>query len=580
MKTVVSFLGPYRFAVFIALTLTLVELTVELVQPLLMAKIIDDGIMQEDLSVVMLWGSVMVGFSLIAFAAGITNSFYAAHVSQNTGYDLRSKLFGKVQSFAFSNFSQFPTSSLMTRMTNDVNQIQNTIFMSLRIMLRAPLLVIGSVVMALFVNVQLALILVLTIPILVVFLLWLMRKAGKLFKAVQARVDRVNNVVQENLTAIRLIKSFIRRNHESRRFTSASNDLRVKTVKALRLIETTMPVILLVMNGSIMAVLWFGSIGVNTGGASVGEVVAIINYVTRMTGALSIFSMIIIIFSRARASSERIADVLEADVNLKDADDQQTPPLITDGDIQFDDVSFRYPGTTRNVLEGLSFRAKPGERVAVLGATGSGKTSMFQLIPRLYDIDHGTIRIDGQDVRKIKLKYLRRMIGYVPQEAMLFTGSIEENMLWGKEDASKDEIEQALTDAQIHDTIVELPKGSDTVIGQRGVNLSGGQKQRLSIARALIRKPKILLFDDSTSALDVKTEKKLLDALKSYSCTTIMITQKMSTTMNADQILLMEEGKIVARGTHDELLKTSALYQKIFESQFGKEGMVHVKKIH
>ncbi|WP_280770262.1 ABC transporter ATP-binding protein [Salipaludibacillus daqingensis] len=577
MKTVFSFLGPYRLAIMVALTLTLVELSVELVQPLLMSKIIDDGIMQEDLTVVMTWGGVMVGLSLVAFAAGIINSFYAAHVSQHTGFDLRGRLFGKVQSFAFSNFSQFPTSSLMTRMTNDVNQIQNTIFMSLRIMLRAPLLVIGSVIMALFVNVQLALILVVTIPILVTFLLWLMRKAGRLFKAVQARVDQVNNVVQENLTAIRLIKSFIRRKHESSRFTTASDDLRNKTVKALRLIETTMPVILLVMNGSIIAVLWFGSIGVNTGGATVGEVVAIVNYVTRMTGALSIFSMIIIIFSRARASSERIADVLEVDVDLKDAEDLDHAPTITEGSIQFDRVSFRYPGTEKRILEDISFEAKPGETVAVLGATGSGKTSMFQLIPRLYDIDRGTVWIDGHDIRKMKLKHLRRQIGYVPQEAMLFTGSIEENLLWGKEDASKTEMEQSLKDAQIHDTVIELPNGSETVIGQRGVNLSGGQKQRISIARALVRKPKILLFDDSTSALDVKTEKRLLKALKNYSCTTIMITQKMSTTMNADQILLMEDGQIVARGTHEELLKNSTLYQKIFDSQFGKEKATYVK---
>ncbi|MCE7791617.1 ABC transporter ATP-binding protein/permease [Salipaludibacillus sp. CUR1] len=577
MKRVLSFLGPYRFAVFIALSLTLVELAVELVQPFLMSRIIDDGIMQEDLSVVMTWGGVMVGLSFLAFAAGITNSFYAAHVSQNTGFDIRSRLFDKVQSFAFSNFSQFPTSSLMTRMTNDVNQIQNTIFMSLRIMLRAPLLVVGSVIMALLVNAQLALILVLTIPVLVVFLLWLVRKAGSLFKAVQARVDRVNNVVQENLTAIRLIKSFIRRHHESKRFTGASDELRQKTVKALRLIETTMPVILLVMNGSIMAVLWFGSIGVNTGGASVGEVVAIVNYVTRMTGALSIFSMIIIIFSRARASSERIADVLETEADLKDTDSSEPAAKVEKGAIEFDGVSFRYPGSSQQVLNNLSFRAEPGERIAVLGATGSGKTSMFQLIPRLYDLDDGSVRIDGHDIREMKLNHLRREIGYVPQEVMLFTGTIEENLLWGKEDAGTDDMIKALKDAQIHDAVTELPNGSKTVIGQRGVNLSGGQKQRISIARALIRQPKILLLDDSTSALDVKTEKKLLEALKEYSCTTLMITQKMSTTMNADQILLMEDGTITAKGTHDELLSTSPLYRKIYESQFGKEGMADVR---
>lgn len=572
MKKVLMFLGPYRLAVFVALFFTLTELAVELLQPFLMARIIDDGIMQGDLSVVMLWGGIMIGMSLIAFASGILNSFYAAHASQGMGYDIRSKVFEKVQSFSFANFSQFPASSLITRMTSDVTQLQNTVFMSLRIMLRAPLLVIGSVIMALLVNVKLALILVVAVPLLIMFLMWIMSKAGRLFRAVQEKLDNVNSVVQENLSGIRLIKAFLRRKHEAERFTEASRNLRDKTVAALRLIEIAMPVLLLIMNVSIMAILWFGSFETAAGGATVGEVVAIINYTTRMTGALSVFSMIIMIFSRAKASSQRIADVLETDVDLLDTKESDTGNKITAGKITFDSVSFRYPETDMFVLKNISFEAKPGERIAILGATGSGKTSLFQLIPRLYDLDEGTIKIDEKDIRKLKLKTLRRQIGFVPQEAMLFTGTLKDNIRWGEEDASMDEIVRAATDAQIHDTIMELPEKYETLLGQKGVNLSGGQKQRLSIARALIRAPKILLLDDSTSALDVKTEKRLLDVLDSYSCTTLMITQKISTTMNADKILLLEDGELIAEGNHEELMEISRLYRKIYESQFGEDN--------
>ncbi|QKS70532.1 ABC transporter ATP-binding protein [Paenalkalicoccus suaedae] len=568
MKTVWSFLSTYRVAVYIALSLTLLELSVELIQPLLISRIIDEGILQEDLSVVLVWGGVMVLLSLIAFAAGITNSFYAAHASQHAGYDMRVALYKKIQQFSFANFQQFPTSSLLTRATNDVTQLQNTIFMSLRIMLRAPLLVLGSVILALFVNWQLALILVVTIPLLLVILLYIMKKAGRLFKAVQARVDRVNNVVQENLTAIRLIKSFTRRDYESTRFHGASEELQNKTITTLRIVEATMPIILLIMNVSIMAVLWFDTTGVQTGGASVGEVVAIVNYVTRMTGALSIFSMIIIIFSRAKASADRIGDVLEAEEYMEDGETS----MKLQGEIAFNDVSFRYPGTNKDVLKNISFRIKAGETIAVLGATGSGKTSLFQLIPRLFDASKGSVAIDGQPVESLQAKELRSQIGYVPQEAMLFTGTIADNLRWGKEHATEEELIDALTSAQIYDKVEELPDGMYTRVGQRGVNLSGGQKQRISIARALIRNPSILLLDDSTSALDVKTEARLLDALRHYSCTTFMITQKLSTTMSADRILLFDHGELLAEGTHDHLLETSPIYQQIYESQFGGEA--------
>ncbi|MBU9720088.1 MULTISPECIES: ABC transporter ATP-binding protein [Bacillaceae] len=570
MKKVLSFLIPYRLAVGVALFFTFTELGVELIQPFLMAKIIDDGILAEDLSVVMTWGGIMVGLSLVAFVSGILNSFYAAHASQSTGFAVRSSLFEKVQSFSFSNFSKFPTSSLITRMTNDITQIQNTIFMSLRIMLRAPLLIIGSVIMALLVNVKLALILVVAVPFLILFLITIMRKAGSMFKKVQERLDVVNSVMQENLAGIRLIKAFLRRKHESKRFTKASANLRDRTVSALRLIEIAMPVTLLIMNIGIMAILWFGTFEVQAGGATVGEVVAIINYTMRITAVLSVFSMIIMIFSRFKASAQRIEDVLTTDADLEDTDHSDEKINIVDGKVSFDNVSFTYPGTETKVLQNLSFEVKPGERVAILGATGSGKSTLFQLIPRLYDVDGGRILIDGHDITNMKLNVLRKQIGFVPQEAMLFTGPLKDNIAWGKEDAAMEEIIEAAKHAQIHETIEELPNKYDTLLGQKGVNLSGGQKQRLSIARALVRKPKILLLDDSTSALDVKTEQKLLKALDHYACTTFLITQKMSTTMNADTILLLEDGELSAKGSHEELMAESSLYRKIYESQLGE----------
>ncbi|KIL50733.1 ABC transporter [Jeotgalibacillus alimentarius] len=576
MTKITSYLTPYKIAIIIALLLMLTELAVELVQPLIISYIIDQGIQQNNLSAVMMWGAVLIGCSLAAFAAGVTNSFYSSHVSQSFGFDIREALYKKVQDFSFSNFSVFPTSSLITRLTNDVTMLQNTVFMSLRIMMRAPLLVIGSVIMALLVNPMLALVLVISVPVLVLFLIVIMSKAGSLFKSVQERLDHVNNVMQENLIGIRLIRAFLRGRHEMKRFRQSSEQLMDKTVAALRLIEVTMPVILLLMNLSILVILWYGTVEVNTGGASVGEVVAIVNYATRMTGALSIVTMIIMVFSRAKASGARISEVINTDVDLYDSESSESF-MIKRGEVTFERVSFTYPETSVKVLDQLSFTVNPGERVSVLGGTGSGKSTIFQLIPRLYDVTEGAVKIDGQSVHEMTLKNLRSQIGFVPQEAMLFTGTIQENIRWGNEYATFEEVQEAAKRAQIHDTIMSLPKQYDTVLGQKGVNLSGGQKQRLSIARALVKKPVILLLDDSTSALDMKTEAKLLAALEDLSCTTIMITQKISTTMASDRILLIDEGRLLDEGSHDELIRQSTLYRKIVESQAGKEALPYAE---
>lgn len=579
MRKVLSYLKPYRKLAFFALSLMLVELAVELCHPLFMAKIIDDGILEQDFAVVIKWGAAMLGISLAAFIAGIVNSFCAAQVSQSYGYDVRMHLFEKVQSFSFTNLNQFPTSSLITRMTNDVTQVQNIVFMGMRIALRAPLLIVGGMIAAFFVNVKLALILLITSPFLLFFMFWMMNKAKSLFQLVQARLDRVNSVMRENLSGIRLVKAFFRWQHEVQRFTKANEDLKRRTVTALRVVETAMPVLLLIMNGSIVFILWFGSIEATTGGAQVGEVVAIVNYATRITFAFSALSFIIMGFSQARASAHRISEVLDTDVDLVDADDADPNIQVTEGRVVFDAVSFQYPNTNVPVLKTISFTIHPGEMVAILGATGSGKSSLFQLIPRLYDVDEGGIFVDHHDIRTMQLEQLRNQIGFVPQEALLFTGTVKENITWGKDEATMEDVIAAAKDAQIHDTILKLPQQYDTMIGQRGVNLSGGQKQRISIARALIRRPKLLLLDDCTSALDLKTEAKLLQALKRYPCTTFIITQKISTVMESDSILLLDEGKLLDTGDHDTLLQTSFLYQKIFESQFGEEKLHEVKAV-
>jgi ATP-binding cassette subfamily B protein len=576
MWKVFSYLKAYRLAIAAALFLTLLELGVELLQPLIMAKIIDHGILKSDLGVVKLWGGVMFGLAIIAFIAGVANSFFSAHVSQNYGFDIRRRVFEKVQSFSFVNFNKFPASSLITRMTNDVTQLQNTVFMSLRIMLRAPLLLAGGVIMSLIVNWKLAMVLVVALPILLFFLSWVLKKAGTMFRDVQDKLDGVNRVMRENLMGMRLIKAFLRRDHESDRFEQASDDLKTQTVSSLRLIEVSIPVLLLVMNVAILLILWIGTKQVNLGTIAVGEVVAIVNYSFRISSVLTIISFIIMAFSRAKASAHRIGEVLDTEVDLSESADTVQSLAIQKGVVEFKHVTFQYPESEVPVLQDVSFSVKEGETLAIMGSTGSGKTSLVQLIPRLYEVNDGQVLVDGQDVKLYPIESLRKGIGVVPQEAVLFTGSVTENIGWGKEYATVEEVVAAAKDAQIHETIEKLPNKYETRVGQRGVNLSGGQKQRLSIARALVRQPKILMLDDSTSALDLQTEGKLLTALRKYSCTTFIITQKISTAMEANRILILDDGRVEAWGTHEELLKTSALYVKMVQSQFGEEEFQHV----
>lgn len=579
MQTVLSFLKKYRITAAAALLMMLTELTVELMQPFLIAKIIDEGIRRHDLSVVWLWGGVLVGSAVLAFAAGILSSFWASYASQGFGYDLRARLYEKVQSLAYDVFSRFATSSLITRLTGDVNQLQETVFMSLRFMTRVPLVVLGSMAMALAVDLKLGLLLAAAVPFLVVFLVWVMRKSSSLFRGVQKRLDAVNGVIQENLTGIRLIRVFVRMRRENERFAGTASSLKEGTVGALRLTETTMPIILLVMNLGIVVMLWFGRIGIEDGSATLGETVAVINYTLRIIGALSALSWIVTVFSRAQASAQRVTEVLAADdagEPERNYEAERSGRTLrreaVQGELEFRDVSFAYPGGGGEVLEHVSFRAPAGARVAIMGATGSGKTTLVQLIPRLYEPTSGEILLDGRNIRQMDERELREAIGYVPQDVLLFSGTVRDNIAWGSRRGDEADIRLAAKRAQIHDTVMKLPQGYDTPLGQRGVNLSGGQKQRLSIARALVKEPALLILDDSTSALDVATEGALLDALEELSCTTLLITQKISSTASADLILLLDDGRLIASGSHAELLASSGLYRAIHESQAGEEA--------
>ncbi|MEZ7172604.1 ABC transporter ATP-binding protein [Sporosarcina sp. OR05] len=574
MKTVFSYAKPYKWPIFIALFLMLTELSVELIQPLLIAKIIDEGILAEDVTVIWTWGSVMMGLAFVAFFSGVINSYFAAHAAQSFAFDLRQALFRQVQAFSMATFLRFPTAGLITRLTSDVTMVQNVLFMGLRIMMRAPLLVLGSLVMAFVVNVKLAFYLVIGAPLLLIFLFIMARKGVGYFSNVQRRLDRVNRVIQENLQAVRLIKAYLRGMYEASRFSRVADKLRHDTVKAMRMMELILPVLLFVMNVSLMAVLWFGAVEIGNGEAQVGELVAIVNYAMRMTGAFSMFAFIIVAFSRAKASAERMEEVLVANDDLEVNRSESSGLSQLEGELRFEHVSFTYPGKPEPILDDISFHVAPGEKLAIMGATGSGKSTLLNLIPRIFEATEGEIFVGGTEVNEWSLKDLRDTIGLVPQQSILFTGSILDNLSWGDTEAAPDELEEAAKKAQIHESIDLFPQKYGTRVGQKGVNLSGGQKQRLSIARALVRKPSILILDDSTSALDVKTEMALWEALEKEAATMLVVTQKVQTAKGADRILLLDEGKVVGYGTHADLMHQSQLYQRIAQSQAEEEVIV------
>lgn len=577
MLKILKYLKPHWKFTVLAPLLMLLEVVCDLTQPTLMARIVDEGVIKGDLTLVLRTGLTMVGIASIGLLGGLGCTATSSVASMNFGCDVRSEVFRKIQKFSFSNLDKFKTSSLITRLTNDIVQVQQIVLMSLRMLVRAPLLCIGGFIMAMSINARLGLILVVAIPLLVISIVSIVSKGFPLFRVVQKRLDKINDVMRENLTGVRVIKAFVRADLEKKRFNAANDSMVEVSLKAGRLMMLVMPVMMLIMNFSVAAVIWFGGFQVSNGSMQVGEIMAFINYLTQILFSLMMVTMMIMNYSRAKVSADRINEVLEADVDIKDSMDASDAP-IESGSVIFENVSFRYPGAGGEpVLKNISLTANPGETIAILGATGSGKSTLVNLIPRLYDVTEGRILVDGRDIRDIKLNTLRNAISVVLQESILFTGTIMENIRWGKEEATEEEVLQAAAAAQAHEFITRFPEGYDTEIGQRGVNVSGGQKQRLSIARAIIKKPPILILDDSTSAVDMATEAKLQKALRELmkNTTSFIIAQRISTVLDADKIIVLEDGKIAAVGNHEELLKTSPIYMDIYTSQLGKEAVVN-----
>lgn len=572
MRRLFSYLKPYRTAAIAAPLLMLLEVAADLIQPKMMARIVDIGIANRDLAYVYRTGAGMIGIALIGLIGGTGATIFSCTVAADYGKDLRGGLFEKVQSFSFAELDRFKTASLITRLTNDVTQIQHIVMLSLRMLVRAPLLAVGGVMMALSINAGLASVLLISLPLLGVALTLIMSKSFPMFTVVQKRIDKLNGVMRENLTGARVVRAFVRSGYEKDRFGKANEGLSKASLRAVRTVNLTAPAMMAALNISLVAVLWFGGIKVDFGTMSVGEVMAFVNYITQILMALQMVAFLTVNISRAKASSERLAEVLDAESSI-------TGPLAPEGapgegKVEFRNVSFCYEGASGDpVLKNVDVTAFPGRTLAILGATGSGKSTLVNLIPRFFDPTEGTVLVDGTDVRDMDLAGLRASVGMVLQDPVLFTGTIRDNIMWGKADATDEEVTEAAKAAQAHDFITSLPEGYDTVVGQKGANLSGGQKQRLAIARALVRKPRVLVLDDSTSAIDMGTEERLQAALKEYmrGRTTIVIAQRISSVMDADEIIVLEDGEVVARGTHHQLVEGSEIYRDIVRSQLGAE---------
>ncbi len=565
------FLRPYWGWVLIAPVLMTFEVAMDLLQPRMVERIVDEGIARLDLNLVLGTGLLMFGLAVIGAFGGMSNGYFAEMTVQAFGADLRETLFRKVQTFSFGDLEVLETGQLITRLTNDVTQVQEALLLVLRILVRAPLLLIGSLIMAVITSPQLAFLPLVLLPIELAAVIWIVNRATPLYTRVQQRLDALNQVMQESLAGVRVVKAFVRASHEEARFGAANTNLTNDSVSAARVVAVMPAFMMFTLNVSIIGVLWFGGVQVTQGRMLLGQVIAFINYLTTTLFSLIMVSQLVIQLARAEASARRILEVLERRPGV-----QNRPGAVTDfaprGRVVFEDVTFDFDDRDGDpVLKGVSFAAEPGQTVALIGTTGAGKSSLVHLIPRFYDVASGRVTIDGQDVRDLDLTTLRRNIGIALQEAVLFSGTIRDNIRYGRPDAPDTDVIAAAKAAQAHEFIQAFPEGYDTVLGQRGVNLSGGQKQRLAIARALLLKPAILILDDSTSAVDVETETKIQAALEVVmkDRTSFVIAQRISTVLTADKILVLDDGQIAAEGTHRQLMAESPIYREIYDSQLG-----------
>jgi len=550
----------------------LTEVAGDVIMPKLVSLIINKGVYGMDSSYIIRTGLFMVLAAFVMMMAGVLGNYFAAKASISFAADLRADVFKKVQEFSFNNIDKFSTGSLITRLTNDITQMQNVTRMALVMLLRSPGMLIGAFIMAVTINARLALVIAVVAPILALGIFLIMRKALPRFNIMQKKLDALNSQIQENLTNIRVVKSFVRTDFEKEKFTDANDDLMENSLRAMYIMMYTMPLMTLLMNITTLAVVWFGGNFVIAGGMDVGDLAAFTTYIVQILTSLMMLSMIIHHGSRALASSKRITEVLDEEIDLTDYLSQNKDAKVSEGAVEFKNVCFSYGGKT-NVLEDISFKILPGQTVGVLGATGSGKTSLVQLIPRLYDVTSGEILVDGINVKDYSLKNLRDGVGMVLQKNVLFSGTIMENLLWGDESASEEDVYKNAIYAQAHAFITATDEGYDRELGQGGVNVSGGQKQRICIARALLKKPKILILDDSTSAVDTATESKIRECFSNElkDVTKIIIAQRISSVMDADNIIVLDDGKIVGMGSHSYLIENNEEYRDIYYSQKDKE---------
>lgn len=573
-----KYLKPYMLFVVLSPLFMILEVSTELFIPKIMSSIIDVGVANHDTSYIFSRGLFMVFLAFLGVVGGVGCTFFSTKAAQGYGTDIRSDLFRKIQNFSFVNLDKFHASTLITRLTNDVTQAQLVIMMSLRMLVRSPATFIGGIIMALSLNAELTKILLVAIFIIIASISLIIKYAFPLFTTVQKKVDKINSTLRENLAGVRVIKAFVCEEKETEKFAASNTDLRDSFIRAFRVLTLMMPVMHLVLHLTTVFIVWNGGKLVNSGIMESGELMAFITYLTQILMSLMMVSMALMQFSRAKVSIDRIYEVLDTKIDIIDPKKPADCP-IKEGNIEFDKVAFRYPQSTGSpVLSDINLKLSAGETIGIIGETGSGKSTLVNLIPRLYDVTEGSVKIDGVDVRDISLEHLRNNIGIVLQKSILFSGTIKENLLWGKADATAEELIECTKAAQAYDFISGFSDGFDTVLGQMGVNLSGGQKQRISIARTLLKSPKILIFDDSTSALDMATEAKIQSALKTYcnNSTKIIIAQKISSVINADKIIVLSDGKISGLGTHSELIKSNDIYREICISQMGEEAVENV----
>lgn len=574
MKFLSKYIKKYWKSFSIAVLFLTFEAISDLLQPTIMAKIIDEGVANKDIHYVLKMGGLMLAITACGAVAASTRSILASIVSQNFGTELRSDLFKKIQTLSFKNLDKFDRASLVTRLTNDVTQVQVFVNGLMRIFVKAPLLAIGGLIMATRLNLHLSVVLAVVVPIVALLIIGNLRLGFPLFAKVQKALDRVNGVMREYLSGVRVVKAFNRFDVEIGKFTKVNEQFKQQSIAAGRLMATFSPAIMLTVNLGIVVVLWIGGLGVSDGNIQVGHIIAFINYMTQILFSLMMISMVFNMFVRAKASASRIDEVFSQQDEITWENEAATPSHTEKGRIDFEHVSFAYDGTTgEDVLKDINLTILPGETVGIIGSTGSGKSTLVGLIPRFYDVAGGTIKVDGEDIKLVNPKKLREKIAFVPQKNILFTGSVAENIQWGKEDASQEEVETAAVIAGAHEFITAAPEGYQTRIGQGGVNFSGGQKQRIAIARALVKKPEILILDDSTSAVDVATEAKIKAGLKTYAegLTCLLIAQRITSIIDADKIVVLDQGEIVGCGTHQELINACTVYQEIYQSQMGKE---------